>query len=223
MPNKDAWSFKTQISKKLTMSQYFWIVMEKENLERMNVKEAYNRIKCLVIYYSIFMKESGIKHLGIWFEIVNELARLREKKGDGFILYTLSEKIGSNSKNLFKLCHQNKVLFGIIVIYMLEYIKNTCGVEKVAMRIVCENLQYSRAWKIEDDGTNYALKNFDKKGMRIYHDRTLMDFLSGYFELYDSKIFVDDNNIRQMEFIKSWAKMFIYLDDHYPKFKEILD
>ena len=164
MPKKDAWSFKTQISDKLSMSQYFWVAMEKEKLDRMNVKAAYNRIKCLFVQYPLFMKESGIKHLGDWFEIVNELARLREKKDDGFILYSLFEKVGRKGKNLFQLCHQNKVFFGILVIYMLEYIKNTYGVEKVAMRIVCQNLKYSRAWNNELDSFNYALENFKKKG-----------------------------------------------------------
>lgn len=219
MSNKDAWGFKTQISEKLSMSQYFWVVMEKERLERMNVKSANNRIKCLFIQYRTFMKESGIKYLGDWLQIVNELARLREKKGDGFILYSLSEKVGSKSKNLIKLCYQNKVLFGILVIYMLEYIKKTCGVEKIAMRMVCENLQYSRAWNIETDGTNYALSNFYKKGMAIYRDRTLMKFLSGYFEIEcDSKIIVDESE-RQKKFIKAWAEMFIYLDDNYLQLK----
>lgn len=219
MSKKDAWSFKTQISEKLCMSQYFWVVMEKERLERMNVKSANNRIKRLFIQYRTFMKESGIKYLGDWFQIVNELARLREKKGDGFIIYSLSEKVGSKSKNLFKLCQQNKVLFGILVIYMLEYIKKTSGVEKIAMRKVCENLQYSRAWNIEPDGTNYALRNFDKKGMAIYCDRTLMNFLSGYFEIEcDSKIIVDESE-RQKKFIKTWAEMFIYLDDNYLQLK----
>ena len=222
MPKKDEWGFKTKISEKLSMSQYFWVVMEKENLERMKVKDAYNRIKCLFIQYPIFMKESGINHLGDWFKVVNELARLREKKCDGFILFSLSEKIGNKSKNLLQLCNQNKVLWGLLVIYMIEYIKETDGVAKIATRQVCQNLQYSRAWKIEPDDTNYALRNFFFFFMVIYHDRIFMDYLAGYFDLYDSKVLMDDNSKRQKEFIKAWSKMFIYLDDNYLNLRAIL-
>lgn len=216
MSKKDAWSFKTQISEKLSMSQYFWVVVEKEKLERMNVKSANSRIKCLLINYRTFMKESGIKHLSDWIQVVNELARIREKKGDGFILYSLHEKLGCKSNKLYKLCNNNNALFGIIVIYIAEYIKETFGVERIAMRRVCENLQYSSAWKKESDGTSYALRNFAKKAMAIYHDKVFMNFIAGYFEIdYDDKIMYHDNDNVQNEFVKVWAQMFSFLDDNH--------
>lgn len=220
MSKKDEYGFRKELIKAFTPNQIQMLIRQKENLMKLSVDSAFIRMIQWTCKKEYYMPEYDFFTDSTWTLFLEESARVREEKKDGFVCYSVIDKItGKESQALFKAVNSNRVLFGILVWYMIKYIIQGDDSRKEFTLEVMQKLPWKKNWvpKEDENTPSWGMRNFYGKMKAILKKEELVKFLISKFNIRDGK----DENIPN-DFVKAIANMYVFLEKNSKKYKAIL-
>lgn len=205
MAKKNEYGFRNEVIKDFTPEQIHELILQKKIIDGMNADEAYKSLMDFFKkwhHYELCLKFNQTTFL----KFVDELARTRQQMQDGFFGFSMDEKVGGSIANSL-LKQGSTALTSVLIYFMVKYISDEKPENEFTRRVM-GNLTRYKAWESNDEMESYATRNFHGKAMAIYHDEEFVLFLEDEFGIKDNSY--DDS---RKEFVASWAKMYLYLDE----------
>lgn len=204
MAKKNQYGFRNEVIKNYTPEQIHELIQQKKIIDDMNAEDAYKRIMHLLKkrqnYVSVLNFDKNAFQ-----QFVDELARTRQQMQDGFFGFSMTEKVGGSFAQ--RLLGQGSfAMASVLVFYMVKYISDKKPENEFTRRVMV-NLTKDRAWQEGDEKGSYATRNFHGKAVAIYQDEEFVLFLENEFRIEDNS----DDFCK--EFVATWAKMYLYLDE----------
>lgn len=205
MAKKNQYGFRNEVIKNFTAEQISELIRQKKYLEGVEAEAAYRSLMDLFKGWQYYAMSMGFEKNTMWL-FTEEIARIRQQKQDGFLGYSMSEKVGGEiASNLTK--QVGTVLASTLIYFMIKYIFEEKPENKFTRQVMV-NLTRYKAWEEDDEKKSYVTRNFYGKAMAIYQDEEFVLFLEDEFGIKDSAY---DDSCK--EFVASWAKMYLYLDE----------
>lgn len=206
MAKKNQYGFRNEVIKNFTPEQIHELIQQKKIIDDMNAEDAYKRIMHLLKkrqnYVSVLDFDKNAFQ-----QFVDELARTRQQKQDGFYGFSMTEKAGGSLAQ--RLLGQGSfAMASVLVFYIVKYISDEKPQNEFTRRVMV-NLTKDRAWEEGDEKESYATRNFHGKAVAIYQDEEFVLFLEDEFGIKDNTYEKDFSK----EFVEIWAKMYLYLDE----------
>ena len=111
MAKKNSLGFRNEVIKEYTPEQIQELIRQKSVIENLDVRGAYMRIMLLLTQFPLYSEQFVEFTEKSWEQFVEEIARLRERKNDGFICFSMLDQVGGDRvKDLFDLV-ENKAIF----------------------------------------------------------------------------------------------------------------
>ena len=144
-----------------------------------------------------------------WGKFVEEIARLRERKNDGFICFSMLDQVGGDRvKDLFDLV-ENKAIFGVIAYNMAKYIQENRQGQDYTTEVM-RNLTLMESWSFDYNIRPYAARQFYGKSIQIFSgNRNFTEWLMEKFDINDYR------GHRGKEFVRAFAYLYISLEKLY--------
>ena len=220
MAKKDEYGFRNKVIKDFTPEQIHMLIKQKENLMRLDAERAFRRFIQWTCKKEYYMLEYDFFTEDSWILFLEESARVREEKKDGFVCYSLPEKIsGKECQDLLKAVRGNRVLFGILVRYMIKYIVQDENLRKKFTLEVMQKLPWKKSWVPSEDENipSWGMRNFFGKANDILDERVFVKYLISEFNIREG----EDDNIPN-EFVRAFANIYVFLEKNSEKYKGLL-
>ena len=102
MAKKNQYGFRNEVIKNFTAEQISELIRQKKYLEGVEAEAAYRSLMDLFKGWQYYAMSMGFEKNTMWL-FTEEIARIRQQKQDGFLGYSMSEKVGGEiASNLTK-------------------------------------------------------------------------------------------------------------------------
>ncbi len=209
MAKKNSLGFRNEVIKEYTYEQIQELIRQKSVIENLDVRGAYMRIMLLLTQFPLYSEQFVEFTEKSWEQFVEEIARLRERKNDGFICFSMLDQVGGDRvKDLFDLV-ENKAIFGVIAYNMAKYIQENRQGQDYTTEVM-RNLTLMESWSFDYNIRPYAARQFYGKSIQIFSgNRNFTEWLMEKFDINDYR------GHRGKEFVRAFAYLYISLEKLY--------
>ena len=205
MAKKNEQGFRNSIIKDYSPERIQLLINQRKILDGLSPEQAYRRIMEFYVNAPLFMSTWNFGNEAEWKVFIEELARVRENKKDGFFCYTLAQKLKGPEPDLLLEIVKDRILFGLITFYILKFVsKIPCPInditEKVMKFIVSKNITWEKG---EGEKYSASYRNFWGKANAIYEKREFVEYLISEFDIGDGR---DADHT----FPRAWANFYIW-------------
>lgn len=209
MARKNSLGIRNEVIKEYTPEQIQELRRQQSVIESLDVRGAYMRIMLLLMQFPLYSEQFEEFTEKSWGKFVEEIARLREKKNDGFICFSMLDQVGGGRvKDMFNLV-ENKALLGLLVYNMAKYIQENRKGQDYTIKVM-RNLTLMESWSFDYNTRPYAARKFYGKSIKIFSgNRNFTEWLMEKFAINDYK------GSRGKEFVRAFAYLYISMDKLY--------
>lgn len=209
MAKKNSLGFRNEVIKEYTPEQIQELRRQQSVIESFDVRGAYMRIMLLLTQFTLYFEQFVEFTEKSWEQFVEEVARLRERKNDGFICFSMLDQLGGDrAKDLFDLV-ENKAIFGVLAYNMAKYIQENRQGQDYTLEVM-RNLTLMESWSFDYNIRPYAARQFYGKSIQIFSgNRNFTEWLMAKFDINDYR------GHRGKEFVRAFAYLYISLEKLY--------